>query len=207
MSRYCKIGAFYLDKSIAWRPISNMINKGNRTFSIHIVLPWLIASKYNLSPLLFTCSTKVTFQSANRSKERTQEVSTKRIMILEFIVDQVLFKNGSELMWIWDAIDPKTMQFLYYLYPKNHAYCRGFISNLVTVFECLDHYLQQRDIYYCPYVRISCSVLLFELMICILVPSRRVIKIKEYEYVHKPAAKPLSHGTSASTLTSHSHVP
>jgi putative transposase len=45
-------------------------------------------------------------------KYQPKKISTKRKRISEFIVDETLLKAGSEYVWLWVAIDPKSRQIL-----------------------------------------------------------------------------------------------
>jgi putative transposase len=45
-------------------------------------------------------------------KYKPQKVSNKRKNINEFVVDETLIKIGSEIIWLWVAIEPKNRQIL-----------------------------------------------------------------------------------------------
>ena len=44
-------------------------------------------------------------------KYQPKRISSKRNKIAEFIVDETVIKVGSELVWLWVAIDLKTSKF------------------------------------------------------------------------------------------------
>ncbi len=43
---------------------------------------------------------------------KPQKVSSKRKKIKEFVVDETVIKIGSELIWLWVAIEPKDKEIL-----------------------------------------------------------------------------------------------
>ena len=43
-----------------------------------------------------------------------KKISSKKRRIVEFIVDETLNKVGSEYIWLWIAIEPKTGKFSHY---------------------------------------------------------------------------------------------
>lgn len=45
-------------------------------------------------------------------KYRPHKISAKRIKTSEFIVDETAIKAGSELIWLWVAIEPENRQIL-----------------------------------------------------------------------------------------------
>ena len=55
-------------------------------------------------------------------KYNPQKLSYRRKRkISEYIVDETLIKVGSELMWLWVAIEPKSRKFSHSLYPKRET--------------------------------------------------------------------------------------
>ena len=45
-------------------------------------------------------------------KYKPQKMSSKRKMVSQFIIDETQIKVGSELLWLWIAIEPKTQAIL-----------------------------------------------------------------------------------------------
>src|SRR5215210_2742253 len=41
-------------------------------------------------------------------KYKPQKMSSKRMMASQFVIDETQIKVGSELLWLWIAIEPKT---------------------------------------------------------------------------------------------------
>jgi putative transposase len=70
-----------------------------------------------------------------------KKISSKRKRISEFIIDETLVKVGSELIWLWVAIEPKNKQILSVSISKerNTFVADRFISDLVTIYE--KHYI------------------------------------------------------------------
>ena len=68
-------------------------------------------------------------------KYRPVTVSTQRKKVSEFILDETLLKVGSELIWLWVAIDPENKQILALFISKerNMFVAERFISGLVNV--------------------------------------------------------------------------
>ena len=62
-------------------------------------------------------------------------VSTQRKKVSEFILDETLLKVGSELIWLWVAIEPENKQILALFISKerNMFVAERFISGLVNV--------------------------------------------------------------------------
>ena len=60
-------------------------------------------------------------------------MSSKRKKIEEYIVDETLIKVGSELIWLWVAIEPKNRQILALTISKerNMFVTERFLSNIV----------------------------------------------------------------------------
>jgi len=46
-------------------------------------------------------------------KFKPQKILSKKINVLEFIIDETLIKIGSDLVWLWVAIEPKHRQILH----------------------------------------------------------------------------------------------
>jgi len=69
-------------------------------------------------------------------KYHPQKVSSKSKKIDEFIIDETLFKVGSEYVWLWVAIDPKNRQILALSISKErHMFvAERFIFDLVKVY-------------------------------------------------------------------------
>ncbi|MGD9533518.1 MAG: hypothetical protein AB7V56_07100 [Candidatus Nitrosocosmicus sp.] len=47
-------------------------------------------------------------------------MSAKRTKTSEFIVDETAIKAGSELIWLWVAIEPESRQILAFFCQKNN---------------------------------------------------------------------------------------
>jgi putative transposase len=64
---------------------------------------------------------------------QTEELLSKRKKIDEYIVDETLIKVGSELIWLWVAIEPQNRQILAVSISKekNMFVAERFLSNLV----------------------------------------------------------------------------
>ena len=68
-------------------------------------------------------------------KYHPQRISSKSKKISEFIIDETLFKVGSEYIWLWVAIEPTNKQILALSISKerNMFVAERFMSGLVTV--------------------------------------------------------------------------
>ena len=68
-------------------------------------------------------------------KHRPVTVSTQRKKVSEFILHETLLKVGSELIWLWVAIEPKNKQILALSISKerNMFVAERFISGLINV--------------------------------------------------------------------------
>ena len=68
-------------------------------------------------------------------KYRPVTVSTQRKKVSEFILDETLLKVGSELIWLWVAIEPENKQILALSISKerNMFVAERFISGLINV--------------------------------------------------------------------------
>ena len=68
-------------------------------------------------------------------KYHPQRISSKSKRISEFIIDETLFKVGSEYIWLWVAIEPTNKQILALSISKerNMFVAERFMSGLVTV--------------------------------------------------------------------------
>ena len=66
-------------------------------------------------------------------KHNPHKISAKRTKISEFIVDETLFKVGSEIIWLWVAIEPKNKGILALSISKerNMLVAERFLSGLV----------------------------------------------------------------------------
>ncbi len=69
-------------------------------------------------------------------KYHPQRISSKSKKINEFIIDETLFKVGSELIWLWVAIEPKNKQILALSISKerNMFVAERFISKLMDTY-------------------------------------------------------------------------
>jgi putative transposase len=117
-----------------------MINKRNRTSSSYIgralYLYFLGLSTRNVARAMFC------FRKVKRShvaiwnwiqKYHPKKISSKRKKIEEYIVDETLIKVGSELVWLWVAIEPKNRQILALSISKerNMFVAERFISDVI----------------------------------------------------------------------------
>ena len=68
-------------------------------------------------------------------KYHPQRILSKSKIISEFIIDETLFKVGSEYVWLWVAIEPTNKQILALSISKerNMFVAERFMSGLVTV--------------------------------------------------------------------------
>lgn len=68
-------------------------------------------------------------------KYRPQKLLSKSKRISEFIVDETLIKVGSELVWLWVAIEPENRQILAVTVSKerNMLIAEKFISKIVKI--------------------------------------------------------------------------
>ncbi len=64
---------------------------------------------------------------------KPQKISSKRKKIEEFVVDETVIKIGSELIWLWVAIEPKDKEILSINISKerNMFVAERFLSNLL----------------------------------------------------------------------------
>jgi putative transposase len=64
---------------------------------------------------------------------KPQKVSSKRKKIEEFVIDETLIKVGSELIWLWVAIEPKDKEILSITISKerNMFVAERFLSRIV----------------------------------------------------------------------------
>jgi putative transposase len=69
-------------------------------------------------------------------KYHPQKISAKSKKIDEFIIDETLFKVGSEYVWLWVAIEPKNKQILALSISKerNMFVAERFISKLIMIY-------------------------------------------------------------------------
>ena len=69
-------------------------------------------------------------------KYHPQKISAKSKKIDEFIIDETLFKVGSEYVWLWVAIEPENKQILALSISKerNMFVAERFISKLVMIY-------------------------------------------------------------------------
>ena len=68
-------------------------------------------------------------------KYKPEELLSKRKKIDEYIVDETLIKVGSELIWLWVAIEPKNRQILALSISKerNMFVAERFLSDIVKI--------------------------------------------------------------------------
>ena len=68
-------------------------------------------------------------------KYKPHKISAKRTKTSEFIVDETAIKAGSELIWLWVAIEPKNRQILALSITKerNMLIVERFLSGLVKI--------------------------------------------------------------------------
>ncbi len=66
-----------------------------------------------------------------------KKISSKRMKIKEYIVDETLIKVGSELVWLWVAIEPENRQILALSISneRNMLIAERFLSGLVKIRE------------------------------------------------------------------------
>jgi putative transposase len=117
-----------------------MLGKRNRTSSSYIgralYLYFLGLSTRNVARAMFC------FRKVKRShvaiwkwiqKYHPKKISSKRKKIEEYIVDETLIKVGSELVWLWVAIEPKNRQILALSISKerNMFVAERFISDVI----------------------------------------------------------------------------
>jgi putative transposase len=117
-----------------------MFSKRNRTSSSYIgralYLYFLGLSTRNVAKAMFC------FRKVKRShvaiwkwiqKYHPKKISSKRKKIEEYIVDETLIKVGSELVWLWVAIEPKNRQILALSISKerNMFVAERFISDVI----------------------------------------------------------------------------
>ncbi len=97
-----------------------MSNTRNRTPS-SAYWPWFVfalsgLSLRNIARALSSCtlSREVTFQSGSGFRNTTlrRKYVIKEKKMAEYVVDETLIKVGSELVWLWVAIEPKNKQIL-----------------------------------------------------------------------------------------------
>ena len=112
-----------------------MINKRNRTSSQYIgyglYLYFLGLSLRNvvraLSYLHLVKRSHVSIWKWIQKFRSEETSSTTRKKVSEYIVDETLLKAGSELVWLWVAIEPKNSQILAQniTQEKKHVCCRA----------------------------------------------------------------------------------
>jgi putative transposase len=51
-------------------------------------------------------------------KYHPRKILSKRKRISEFIIDETLLKVGFEFIWLWVDIEPETVKFSHYLFPR-----------------------------------------------------------------------------------------
>ena len=68
-------------------------------------------------------------------KYQPQNISSKKRMISEYIIDETLIKVGSHYIWLWVAIEPKNKQILALTISieRNMLIAEKFISGLVKI--------------------------------------------------------------------------
>ena len=69
-------------------------------------------------------------------KYHPQRISSQRNKIYEFIIDETLFKVGSEFIWLWVAIESKNKQILALKISKerNMFVAERFMLDIITVY-------------------------------------------------------------------------
>ncbi len=69
-------------------------------------------------------------------KYKPQRISSRRKKISGFIIDETQIRVGSELIWLWVAIEPKNMEILSLSVSKerNMFVAERFISSLVKIY-------------------------------------------------------------------------
>ena len=67
-------------------------------------------------------------------KYHPQRISSKSKRISEFIIDETLFKVGSEYVWLWVAIEPKTSKFSHYQSQKRET-CLLLLKDLCQIWS------------------------------------------------------------------------
>ena len=67
-------------------------------------------------------------------KYKPQKISNKRKKINEFIIDETQIKVGSELIWLWVAIEPKQRQILQMdiSFERHILIAERFIASLIN---------------------------------------------------------------------------
>ena len=62
-----------------------------------------------------------------------KKISSKKSKVLEYVIDETVIKIGSELIWLWVAIDNKTMRILRLSISKERTLfvAERFIADLV----------------------------------------------------------------------------
>ena len=68
-------------------------------------------------------------------KYNTQKIASKKKKVDEFIIDETVIKVGSEVIWLWVAIEPKDKQILALSISKerNMFVAERFLSGLVRI--------------------------------------------------------------------------
>ena len=82
----------------------------------------------------YTWLREIMFQSGSGFRNITlRRMSSKRKKIAEYIVDETLFKVGSELVWLWVAMESKNHQILALAISKerNMFVTERFLPNIV----------------------------------------------------------------------------
>ena len=88
---------------------SNQIRRHSLCYTF--VFSWSFIKKY-INSIIQVCKEKSHRNKRLDTKVQTPKVIIKKKKIDEYIVDETQLKVGSELIWLWVAIEPKNRQIL-----------------------------------------------------------------------------------------------
>jgi putative transposase len=120
-----------------------MINKRNRTSSLDIdhalYLYFLgLSTRCVARAIFYLLKVKRSHVAVWKwiQKCHPKRISTKRKKIDEYVVDETLIKVGSELIWLWVAIEPENRQILALSISKerNMFVAERYLSSLVKLY-------------------------------------------------------------------------
>ena len=71
-------------------------------------------------------------------KYRPKKISSTKTKVFEFIIDEILIKVGSELIWLWVDIEPKHRQILFHIdisFERAMLVAERLIASLVDKYD------------------------------------------------------------------------
>ncbi len=134
------MGSVHLRKCYSLRTLFSFVNSRNRTPSEYI--GYGLYFYFSGLSLRRTSERLACFVKRNHvsiwnwiQKYNPQKIASKKKKVDEFIIDETVIKVGSEVIWLWVAIEPKDKQILALSISKerNMFVAERFLSGLVRI--------------------------------------------------------------------------